>query len=133
MDALHHGSCLCGTVKYGVSTELKAVTHCHCNRCQKGHGAAFASYASAPASAVSIVAGAQMLKGYKSSEGVLRQFCCNCGSSLFWSDAKGSFSQWMSIAIATLDSPFSPKKQKHSCVGSKASWYAIEDRHPQTD
>jgi hypothetical protein len=133
MDALHQGSCLCGTVKYCVSTELKAVTHCHCSMCRKSHGAAFATYASAPASAVSIVAGAQMLKGYESSEGVLRQFCCNCGSSLFWSDSKGSFSQWMSIAIATLDSPFSPKKQKHGCVGSKASWYEIVDRHPQTD
>ncbi|WP_419710983.1 GFA family protein [Pseudomonas sp. NFX224] len=133
MDALHQGSCLCGTVKYSVSTELKALTHCHCNMCQKGHGAAFASYASAPASTVSIVAGTQMLKGYESSKGVLRQFCCNCGSSLFWSDAKGAFSQWISIAIATLDSPCSPTKQKHACVGSKAGWYAIEDRHPQTD
>lgn len=133
MDALHQGSCLCGSVKYCVSTELKAVTHCHCRKCQKGHGAAFATYASAPESAVSILTGAETLKGYESSAGVMRQFCSNCGSSLFWSDANGAFSQWISIAIGTLDSPFMPKKQRHGCVSSKASWYEIEDRHPHTN
>ena len=56
MDELHQGSCLCGTVKYRVSTELKAITHCHCRKCQKGHGAAFATYGSALRSVVSIVA-----------------------------------------------------------------------------
>ena len=133
MDALYQGSCLCGTVKYCVTSELKAVTHCHCKKCQKGHGAAFATYASAVASAISIIAGAETLKGYESTEGVLRQFCSNCGSSLFWSDSRGLFSQWMSIAIATLDTHFPVHKQKHGCVGTKASWYDITDRHPQTD
>ncbi|VVP81470.1 hypothetical protein PS918_02340 [Pseudomonas fluorescens] len=132
MDELHHGSCLCGAVSYSVSTALKAVTHCHCTRCQKAHGAAFATYASAPASALSIVTGAPLLKGYASSEGVMRQFCSHCGSSLFWSDSKGAFSQWVSIAIATLDTPFPVRPQKHGCVASKASWYEIADGHPQT-
>jgi hypothetical protein len=133
MDDFHHGSCLCGTVKYCVSTELEAVTHCHCSMCQKGHGAAFATYASAPASALSIVTGAEALKDYESSEGVLRQFCSNCGSSLFWSDSKGSFSRWISIALGTLDSSFTARKQKHCCVSSKAGWYEITDPHPQTN
>ena len=132
MDELHQGSCLCGAVKYCVSGELKAVTHCHCSQCRKSHGAAFATYGSAPASALSIVTGAETLKGYSSSEGVLRQFCSNCGSSLFWSDSKSSFSRWISIALGTLDTPFTVRKQKHSCVGSKASWYEIADSHPRS-
>lgn len=48
MDAVTQGSCLCGAVTYQVSTPLKAITHCHCKKCQKSHGAAFATYASAP-------------------------------------------------------------------------------------
>jgi hypothetical protein len=132
MDALHHGSCLCGTIKYRVSTELKAVTHRHCTMCQKGHGAAFATYASAPSSTIAIIAGTEMLKGYESSAGVLREFCSNCGSSLFWSDSRGEFAQLTSIAIATLDSPFTPKKQKHGCVSSMVSWYELADGPPQT-
>ncbi|MGE8066238.1 GFA family protein [Pseudomonas sp. NPDC089569] len=132
MNEFFQGSCLCGAVTYCISTALKAVTHCHCRKCRKSHGAAFATYASAPASAVSILTGVEALKGYESSEGVTRRFCGTCGSSLFWSDSKGAFSQWISIAIATLDTPFSVKKQKHSCVGEKASWYEIDARHPQT-
>jgi hypothetical protein len=126
MDELHQGSCLCGAVKYYVSTELKAVTHCHCKRCQKGHGAAFATYASAPSRAVSVIAGATALKGYESSKGVTRQFCLHCGSSLFWSDSKGAFAEWISIAIGTLDTPFMALKQKHSCIESKACWYKAD-------
>ena len=126
MDGFHQGSCLCGTVCYRVSTPLKAVTHCHCKKCQKGHGAAFATYASASKSSVHIVSSLQTLKAYESSEGVFREFCSRCGSSLFWSDANGAYPDWVSIAIATLDTPFLPSKQKHACVDSKAGWFDLE-------
>jgi hypothetical protein len=128
MDELHQGSCLCGAVKYRVSTGLKAVTHCHCKQCQKSHGAAFATYASAPRSAVSVLAGETTLKGYESSKGVSRQFCSNCGSSLFWSDSKGAFSEWVSIAIGTLDTPFIALKQKHAWIESKVCWHEADSQ-----
>jgi hypothetical protein len=133
MDALHQGSCLCGAVKYRVAAELKAVTHCHCSQCRKSHGAAFATYASALRSAITIIAGVETLKIFNSSEGVARQFCSDCGSSLFWSDSKGEYSDWMSVAIGTLDTPLLSEKQKHVCVASKAPWYAIGDRWPRTE
>jgi hypothetical protein len=127
MDELHRGSCLCGAVAYHVSGALKAVTHCHCSQCRKGHAAAFASYASAPRSALSIDKGAHVLKTFHSSEGVARQFCSECGSSLFWCNTKGDFSDWISVAIGTLDTPFLIKKQKHVHVESKASWHDIKE------
>ncbi|NBF05925.1 GFA family protein [Pseudomonas sp. Fl5BN2] len=133
MHNQHQGSCLCGAVTYRVSGELKAVTHCHCRKCQKSHGAAFASYASAPRATVSISDDSAALKDYESSPGVLRQFCCQCGSSLFWWDAQGEFSTWMSIAIATLDTPFAAPRQKHHCVAMKASWHEISDHYPQLE
>ncbi|WLH88158.1 GFA family protein [Pseudomonas sp. FP453] len=122
MDTVTQGSCLCGAVTYEVSTALKAVTHCHCRKCQKSHGAAFASYASVLRSAVSIRAVADALKSYESSPGATRQFCLVCGSSLFWQDAKGLYPEWVSIALGTLDTPFTPLKQAHSCIESKAIW-----------
>ena len=127
MYELHRGSCLCGAVTYHVSGALKAVTHCHCSQCRKGHGAAFASYASAPRSTLSIDQGTHVLKTFHSSEGVARQFCGECGSSLFWSDSKGDFSDWISVAIGTLNTPLLIKKHKHVHVDSKASWYPIDE------
>lgn len=49
------------------------------------------------------------------------------------SDSKGEYSDWMSVAIGTLDTPFLSKKQKHVCVASKAPWYAIEDQWPRME
>lgn len=126
MDDSPHGSCLCGAVRYRVNGALKAFTHCHCPKCQKAHGAAFATYASAPASNVEVDAEPGVLKGYESSPGVIRQFCGQCGSSLFWSDARGSFSDWISIAVATLDSPVQPGKQRQVCAEERVGWYGVE-------
>ncbi|KTB66824.1 GFA family protein [Pseudomonas allii] len=122
MDVVTQGSCLCGAVTYQVSTSLKAATHCHCKKCQKSHGAAFATYASAPQSAVNIRQVRGTLKSYESSPGITRQFCSECGSSLFWHDAKGLYPDWISIALGTLDTPFAPQNLKHSCIESKATW-----------
>ncbi|MGC5700776.1 GFA family protein [Pseudomonas sp. NFXW11] len=133
MHPPHQGSCLCGAVSYQVDGALKAVTHCHCHKCQKGHGAAFATYASTPRSHLVIRDPGAVLKHYESSPGVLRQFCSNCGSSLFWSRTQGEFADWISIAAATLDTPFSPPKQKHLCVQQKVAWHQILDQHPQVE
>jgi hypothetical protein len=122
MDAINQGSCLCGAVTYQVATPLKAATHCHCKKCQKVHGAAFATYASAPRSDVTIQAVRDTLKSYESSPGITRQFCSECGSSLFWHDAKGLYPDWISIALGTLDTPFAPQDLKQSCIESRVAW-----------
>ncbi len=122
MQALHHGSCLCGAIRYQLFNEPQALSHCHCTQCQKAHGAAFASYASVPRTALSIVSGLESLKGYQSSPGVTRQFCAHCGSSLFWHDAGGQFADWISLAVATLDTPWAPGKSRHVWLDSRPAW-----------
>ncbi|MBD9518138.1 GFA family protein [Pseudomonas sp. PDM22] len=122
MDETFQGSCLCGSVRYAATTAPKAVSHCHCSQCRKSHGAAFASYGSVPRGDLRILAGAEGIRSYSSSVGTLRQFCSNCGSSLFWSTSQGEFSDWISIALGTLDSTFEPARQKHVHVSNRASW-----------
>ncbi|RON86653.1 ribulose phosphate epimerase [Pseudomonas chlororaphis] len=125
------GSCLCGAVEYQLLSRPKALSHCHCSQCRKSHGAAFASYGSVLRSDLRIVQGAGSLQSYRSSESVLRQFCGQCGSSLFWSRDQGEHADWISIALGTLDTPFTADKQKHIQVAFKASWYEIQDNWPQ--
>lgn len=126
------GSCLCGAVRYEIRSRPKALSHCHCGQCRKSHGAAFASYGSVPRSDLHIIQGSAELKSYQSSESVLRQFCLECGSSLFWARCQGEYSDWISIALGTLDTPFTCHKQRHVEVTSKAPWYEIDDRWPHT-
>ena len=123
MTRVYQGSCLCAAVSYELLTAPKAVSHCHCSQCRKGHGAAFASYASVPRTALRILSGSTSITGYCSSASVLREFCMHCGSTLFWSRSEGQFSEWVSIALGTLVTPFTPPKQQHLYVASAVHWY----------
>ena len=78
-----------------------------------------------------ILRGATSIKTYASSPTVVREFCVECGSTLFWSRSEGEFADWVSIALGTLDTPFLPKKQKHLHVDSAAPWYAPYSSVPQ--
>ncbi|MGE8060895.1 GFA family protein [Pseudomonas sp. NPDC089547] len=120
----YEGSCLCAAVSYLLLTPPKAVSHCHCSQCRKSHGAAFASYGSVPRSQLRILRGATSLKKFASSPTVVREFCGECGSSLFWSRTHGEFADWVSVALGTLDTPFLPRKQKQVHIDSAAPWYA---------
>ena len=123
MNDTYQGSCLCTAVRYELQTVPKSVSHCHCSQCRKGHGALFATYGSVPRSTLRIREGADYLTEYPSSDSVLRAFCARCGSSLFWSRSQGEFADWVSIALATLDTPFTPEKQKHIHLDSGVHWY----------
>ncbi|MFJ4348560.1 GFA family protein [Pseudomonas sp. NPDC089401] len=125
MTDIYQGSCLCGAVRFELLTAPKAVSHCHCSQCRKGHGAAFASYGSVPREALRMLSGAEVVSGYASSESVLREFCSRCGSSLFWSRSRGAYADWISIALGTLDTAFEPGKQMHVNADFGASWYKV--------
>lgn len=118
---MHSGSCLCGQIKYKISSVPKKVTNCHCSMCQKQHGAAFATYGSVPKSDLVYVSGTDKLISYNSSGAVERKFCGVCGSSLQWSGSK-NFPDWVSIAIATFDSNFKPSKITDIHQESKVCW-----------
>lgn len=124
----YQGSCLCAAVRYELLSSPKAVSHCHCSHCRKGHGALFASYASVPRSALRIVDGRSEIKAYRSSESVLREFCQHCGATLFWSRSEGEFADWISVALGTLDTPFVPLKQKHLHVAGMAPWLELAEK-----
>ncbi|MEG1627488.1 GFA family protein [Pseudomonas sp.] len=123
MAGIYQGSCLCAAVRYALTQPPKAVSHCHCSQCRKGHGALFASYGSVPRSALRILAGSSCIKAHASSETVVREFCMECGSTLFWSRSQGAFADWVSIALGTLDTPFIADTQKHVHADAAVQWY----------
>lgn len=117
-----HGSCLCGQIKYEVRSEIKAVTHCHCGICQKAHGAAFGSYGSVVLSDFSVTDGQAWVRSHASSPGVARTFCGACGSPLTWHQAEGEWASWISLALGTLDTPFTPHRHRQAHAGSRPPW-----------
>ena len=118
---MHSGSCLCGAVSFRLLSTPMAVTHCHCKMCQKQHGAAFATYASVPASDLEYLSGQALLTSYNSSESIVRKFCSVCGSNIEWSGS-AEFPEWVSIVVAALDTRFEPERIRNVHLDAKACW-----------
>ena len=118
---MYKGSCLCGEVKFELADEPVAVSHCHCRMCQKQHGSAFATYARFPRQALHYVTDMEKLASYNSSADVVRKFCRTCGSSIEWGPS-GRYLEWVSIAVATLDTEFKALEIEDIHVESRARW-----------
>lgn len=116
------GSCLCGAVQYCIASAPAAVelNHCYCMQCQKQHGAAMASYFVVRRDDV-IFNDRSSLKAYSSSPQVTRSFCSTCGANISWQSAE--YREWITITVASLDSPFSISGHQHFFEDSKPSWY----------
>ena len=74
------GSCLCGGVRYEIDGALDSVVFCHCSRCRKVTGSAFAAVAPIATDAVRLSRGKELLAECESSPGVFRVFCRTCAS-----------------------------------------------------
>jgi hypothetical protein len=122
---MHKGSCLCGAVSFELKSNPKATTHCHCKMCQKQHGAAFATYASVLESDLKYTSGQEKLAAYKSSKSITRKFCSVCGSNIEWSGSE-EYPDWVSIAVASLDTEFNPGNIREVHLESRACWLATK-------
>ncbi len=78
------GSCLCGSVRYEVDEPIAEPKFCHCSRCRKAHGAAFATFSWVNAEQFRWLAGADLMSRFESSPQSWRCFCRACGSQLVW-------------------------------------------------
>jgi hypothetical protein len=125
---MYKGSCLCGAVKYEIRGELGPGFYCHCSRCRKASGSAFASNVVVASKDFVIVQGEESLGTFTSREGLDRTFCSNCGSSIM--SRRGDFPQ-VRVRLGTLDTACSTGPGAHIFVASKAEWFEIRDDLPQ--
>jgi len=125
------GGCLCGSVRYELTSPLTRASHCHCSMCRKHHGAAFGSYGSARRADFRWTSGEDRVARFASSPGIERGFCRRCGSTLFWDEVASA--ERFGLALGTVDGDPGVRPGLHIFVASKAPWYEITDdvpRHP---
>lgn len=125
---MHTGSCLCGAVRYEIRGDIGPGFYCHCSRCRKASGSAFASNAVVSLDDFVITAGADVLKTFVAETGLHRSFCGNCGSPII--SRRESVPQ-VRVRVGTLDSPLAIGPQAHIYTESKAEWWEIRDELPQ--
>lgn len=124
---MHDGSCLCGAIRFAVSTGLPPPDICHCHMCRKQSGHCFAS-TDVPKTALTVSKGAEVLVWYASSEKIRRGFCGTCGSTLFWEPLHRD---WIAVAMGAFDGPTGTRAETHIFVDEQGDYYSIADGLPQ--
>jgi hypothetical protein len=120
--------CLCGDVKWEIDGPFEWMSHCHCSRCRKAHGAAFATYVAGPAAGFRLH-GAERVRRWESAAGFTRCFCERCGSVV-----PGDASQGLAFVPAgNFDDDPGIRPLAHIFVASKAPWFEIRDDLPRFD
>jgi hypothetical protein len=121
--------CLCGAVHDRVEAELGTARACHCAKCRKTMGTAFATIVPVPTVSFQLESGVEPLREYGSSSGVLRVFCGRCGSPLY--SRRPAQPDLLRLRLGSLESPYPGRISAHLFTASKAEWLDIRDPAPQ--
>ena len=119
------GSCLCGGIQYEVRGPLGDIIQCHCRRCRKATGTAFATNSPIAKADFYLLQGQQLLKSFTTTTGVSRNFCSECGSPIY--SVKADLPDVYRLRIGSLDTTIEQKPNCHFYVSSKAEWEDIHD------
>jgi hypothetical protein len=118
-------SCLCGGVRFEVTEPFERVSMCHCESCKKLSGGYGTVSGRARTDAIRILEGEELLRSFQPEEGTSKTFCSVCGSNLFG----GGWPQFefASVRLATIDSGFDGKPDRHIYTRSVADWESLPD------
>ena len=112
---VYQGSCLCQGIRYEIQGEIGEIVQCHCQRCRKANGTAYATNASISSRDFKIVQGEHLVKKFAVT-GVYRWFCGECGSPLI--SSRDAQPESYRLRIGTLDTPLQQKPYWRVHAGS---------------
>src|SRR5262249_12929121 len=118
-------SCLCGTVTWEIEGDLKWMSHCHCSRCRKTHGSAYATFVAGSPSGCRMPGTEHVVK-WASSPTLARCFCAQCGS-VVPGDPIGDL---VFLPAGNFEDDPGVRALAHIFAGSKAPWFEITDELP---
>jgi hypothetical protein len=119
------GGCNCGAVRFEVTAPLVKASYCHCKRCQRRSGTAFAVGAITRPGSVTVTQGRDHLRTYAPETSFHKQFCARCGSQLFTIDPETG--DVFAVRFGTLDDPPDLPVLGHQFVAYAAPWHPLPD------
>lgn len=129
--SMYQGSCLCGAVTLEVHCTIDAIIHCHCSKCRKSSGTAYATNGFVSTSDMLIKTGQESIHHYETAPGKKRHFCKVCASPIFSSNEHAP--EKLRLRLGILDSPIIERPISHNFVSSRASWDDLDANLPRYD
>ena len=130
-----NGSCLCGAVGFELAAPTTPIELCHCVRCRKAYGSAFAATFYVRASQFRWTRGRDRVSVYDAPirahpPAYRHVFCRECGSAL---PIERSEAGLVEIPAGVMDGDPGARPLRHIFVAQRASWFEITDGLPRHD
>lgn len=124
------GSCLCGSARFEVAPPFRSFRYCHCSRCRKATGSAFAANLFVEPAQLRWISGEDALARFDlpGAEHFASCFCSRCGSPLPRLTRGGSV---VVVPAGSLDDDPAVRPEHHIFWDSRAPWFPSQDRLPR--
>lgn len=126
MTTTYAGGCACDAVRYEATAKPLFVHCCHCRRCQRQNGSAFALNAMIEASCVRKLQGELEVIDTPSESGRGQKVhrCVVCKTAV-WSVYGGAGPKIFFLRVGSLDDPTAMPPDVHIFTDSKQPWVAL--------
>jgi hypothetical protein len=125
MAELLTGGCLCGNVRFALSTPPRNAGYCHCTRCQRRTGTASSIQARVDGDALELLAGDELTWWRHPDGGFEKGFCRFCGGHVF-SRNPDDHAQ-LNVRLAAFDEDPGIRPRYRQFVAYAAPWEPIPD------
>ena len=124
------GRCLCGAVRYSLTSQPLAVAACHCTQCRRQSGAAYSVNLIVRASTMETVGELVSWQDTETESGapLSRDHCKTCGSPI--RSVPSASPKLIAVKAGTLDDPAPFAPAMHIWTDSKLPWVALPDGIP---
>ena len=125
------GQCLCGAVRFEVDPPFAKFVRCHCSRCRKATGTAFASNAYVAPQALRWTSGEDQIARFDLPEArsFSTSFCRRCGSPLPHATRSG---REMIVPAGSLIEDPGASPTFDACWDSRAAWLSDPSDLPKS-
>lgn len=121
------GGCLCGDIRYTVSTDALEVASCHCRQCQQSCGAPVLTWFNFPREAFEYTVGSPAV--FASSAKAVREHCSRCGTQLVFRSLENT--DTIDVTANSLDQPERFPPEYHIWFDERVSWMRYDDGLPR--
>ncbi len=129
-ETSHRGGCLCGAIRFEVTSHPLRPHSCSCSMCRRHTGAPTAAWVEFDRDDVRWTGNGGRPSTWRSSEGSSRAFCPTCGSSIGAIDDAPT----VALLVGAFDEPhhddFRPRY--HSFEDGRPGWWNV-DTGPEDD
>lgn len=128
---MYQGSCLCGEVTLEIQGPIESIIHCHCSKCRKNSGTAYATNGFVATKDLVIHSGQESIRFFETSPGKKRHFCGICASPIYSSNDQ--VPDKVRLRLGILDSDILERPGSHNFVSSRANWDDLDAELPRYD